>query len=382
METAGTIAGDRPFGRRNLLVAVASALMVGMRDKAEADEAAESTQAANGRKNGAAPEEKQLIKPAHLRKGDTIGIVAPSSPMDSDTEIEFTFQWLKKLGLKYKLGKHLFDSYSDFAGPDEARLEDFHNMWADKEVKAIMPLRGGNGAARLLPKLNFDLIAKNPKIIIGYSDATGLLIPIHQKTGLVTFHGPMMGSFFEGPYTYHNYIKALMSPRPLGLIADNNPKEPWSPEGPPTRFIIREGKAKGRLTGGCMTLIKQLMGTPYEMETAGKIVFLEDLDDEPHGIDRFLTQLLLAGSLQKAAAVIIGECTNCRPGGSGRRSFPLNFNLDRVLKERLGNLGIPVVYGLRFGHSKQKFTIPLGVTASLDAGPKGVVFKIEESATT
>ncbi|HIN64640.1 MAG TPA: LD-carboxypeptidase, partial [Candidatus Obscuribacterales bacterium] len=134
-------------------------------------------------------------------------------------------------------------------------------------------------------------------------------------------------------------------------------------------------------TGGCMTLIRQLMGTPYEIETEGKILFLEDLDAEPHEIDRMLYQLHLAGKLQKAAGIVVGECTNCRPGSSGRNSFPLNFSLDRILEERLRDLGIPVIYGLRFGHSKEKFTIPLGVMASLEATDSGVRFKIEESAT-
>lgn len=382
--------------RRDLLSGIASALMVGITGKtADAksqDKMSNKTENREKQKKHDARElepqngspsigSQPIIKARHLVKGDTVGIVAPASPLENESEIDYTYQWLKKIGLKYKVGKHLFDSYSDFAGSDENRIADFNAMWADPEVKAVMPMRGGNGAARLLNGIDYDLIAKNPKIIVGYSDITSFLIAIHQKTGLVTFHGPMMGGFFEGSYTYHNYLKAVMGNKPLGLITDKEEKELWNPEGPPTRHIIAKGKARGRLTGGCMTLIRQLMGTPYEIETEGKILFLEDLDAEPHEIDRMLYQLHLAGKLQKAAGIVVGECTNCRPGSSGRNSFPLNFSLDRILEERLRDLGIPVIYGLRFGHSKEKFTIPLGVMASLEATDSGVRFKIEESAT-
>lgn len=382
--------------RRDLLSGIASALMVGITGKtADAksqDKMSNKTENREKQKKHDAREfepqngspsigSQPIIKAKHLVKGDTVGIVAPASPLENESEIDYTYQWLKKIGLKYKVGKHLFDSYSDFAGSDENRIADFNAMWADPEVKAVMPMRGGNGAARLLNGIDYDLIAKNPKIIVGYSDITSFLIAIHQKTGLVTFHGPMMGGFFEGSYTYHNYLKAVMGNKPLGLITDKEEKELWNPEGPPTRHIITKGKARGRLTGGCMTLIRQLMGTPYEIETEGKILFLEDLDAEPHEIDRMLYQLHLAGKLQKAAGIVVGECTNCRPGSSGRNSFPLNFSLDRILEERLRDLGIPVIYGLRFGHSKEKFTIPLGVMASLEATDSGVRFKIEESAT-
>lgn len=382
---------DEKLPRRDLLRGAAAALIASAAfgGKSEAKNSIDAggnsmkkEKDASGKKDRTDSEsESQVIKAKHLVKGDTVGIVAPASPLENESEIEYTFEWLKKVGLKYKLGKHLFDSYSDFAGNDENRLADFNSMWADPEVRAVMPMRGGNGAARLLPGIDFETIAKNPKIIVGYSDITSLLIAIQQRTGLVTFHGPMMGGFFEGSYTYQNYLKAIMSNKPIGIITDKEEKERWNPEGPPNRFLIAKGKARGRLTGGCMTLIRQLMGTPYEIETRDKILFLEDLSAEPHEIDRMLYQLHLAGKLQQAAGIIVGECTNCAPGDSGRNSFPLNFSLDRILEQRLANLGIPVVYGLRFGHSKEKFTIPLGVMASLEATDKGVKFEIEESAT-
>jgi muramoyltetrapeptide carboxypeptidase len=321
----------------------------------------------------------KLVKPRALRKGDTVGIIAPSSPMFEEGEIEFTYQWLHKLGLKWKLGKHLFEKYSDLAGTDEARLEDLMSMWCDADVDCILPLRGGNGAARLLPLIDFELIAKHPKLFVGYSDLTARLVPIHQRTGLVCFYGPMAASFFKTSYSYHYWTKALMSNRPIGVVTDPTPDEAWAPKYPPPRLVIAEGEGRGRLIGGCLTLIKQLQGTPFETDLEDKIVFLEDLHEEPHAIDRMITQLLLGGKLQKAAGILIGESIHCKPGESSRRRMSLNYSVEAVLRDRLGNLGIPVVYGLRFGHGNDQFTLPLGAMAMLDAKGSKVIFKIQEN---
>lgn len=327
------------------------------------------------------PNISKIIKPRALRKGDTVGIIAPSSPLFEESEIEFTYQWLNKLGLKWKVGKHIFEKYSDLAGSDEARAEDFMSLWCDAHVDAIIPICGGNGAARILPLLDFEMIAKYPKVFVGYSDITALLVPIHQRTGLVCFYGPMAASFYKASYTYHYWTKAVMSNRPIGLVTDPVADQVWQPKYPPPRVVIAEGRARGRLTGGCATLVKQLIGTPFEMETDGKILFLEDLHEEPHQIDRYLTQLLLSGKLQRVAGILIAECIHCKPGESSRRRFPLNYSLEAVLRDRLGGLGIPVVYGMRFGHGDDQFTLPLGAMATLDAkGTTNVLFKIEENA--
>lgn len=323
----------------------------------------------------------KLIKARHLRKGDTVALIAPASGPFNPGILEFSTEWLSKLGLKYKIGKHVFKSYSDLAGTDEQRLEDLHAAFADTEVDAVLPIRGGNGVCRLLPRLDFDLIAKNPKILIGYSDLTGLINPIHQKCGLVTFHGPMGGTFYRSSYCHYYFQKALMSNKPLGLIVDPIPPELWAPMYPPPRMVIAEGRARGPLVGGCMTLIKQLLGTPYELDTEGKILFLEDVSEEPHSIDRYLTQLLLSGALQKAKAIIVGECFKCEPGESGRLRLALNKSMEKVLRDRLSGLGIPVVYGLRLGHGQDQFTLPIGVMASLEAEKGKVKFKIEEAGT-
>lgn len=323
-----------------------------------------------------------VVKPKRLKTGDTVGIIAPSSPMFEESRIEFVYHWLKKLGLKWKLGEHVFDHHGDLAGHDQDRLKDFHSAWIDDEVKAIISLRGGTGAINLLPVIDFKLIKKNPKIFIGFSDITGLLIPVHQKTGLVTFHGPNAGTFFESEYTFNNFKKALFDSDPIGEIEDPFSMDDFGPQGSPCRLPIREGEATGQLTGGCLTLVKQLMGTEFEIDTKGKILFLEDVGEEPHSIDSMITQLKLAGKFEKAAGIVIGECLDCIPGRSKRQRFELNHSVTTMLKETLGDLKIPVAYGFRFGHSKYKFTLPLGVQAKLSVQDSNVDFVIDEVCTS
>lgn len=312
-----------------------------------------------------------------LKPGDTVGIVSPASPAFEEGDLEISKEWLFKLGLKWKLGKHIFDKWSDFAGSDEDRLRDFEDMWADPSIAAVWPLRGGNGSIRLLANLDWNLISAHPKALIGFSDNTGLLISIFQKTGLVTFHGPSIASFFQNAYTYSYFQKALMQVDPIGEIIDPPPSE-WGSHYPP-RLVIANGSAKGQLVGGCLTPIRELMGTPYEIDTKDKIVFLEDVTEEPFSIDRMLTQLLLAGKLKDAKGIVLGEFVNCLPGESKRKVLAQSHSVEHVIRERLSGLGIPVIFGLKFGHTKDKFSLPLGVIASLNATAEGAQFFIEES---
>lgn len=320
------------------------------------------------------------IKPKMLRKGDTVGIIAPSSPTFDPGVMGFTLDWLQKLGLKHKLGESTFASYSSYAGSDEARLADLHRFYADSEVSAVLPLRGGAGAVRLLPKLDFALIAANTKILCGFSDITALLIAIHQKCNVITFHGPTLNLMYENAYSHSYWLKAIMNSHPIGLITDPPQDDVWSYDYPPTRMVLAEGKGRGRLTGGCLTLIRGLMGTPYEIDTDDRLLFIEDVDEEPHTIDRMLTQLDLAGKFKNVQGIIVGDCSGCRPGSSKRNIMTLNHSLEVVLRERLGHLGVPVVYGLKLGHTPEKLTLPLGVMASLEASPNGVRLKLEEGA--
>lgn len=330
----------------------------------------------------------QNQKPRVLKKGDTVGIIAPSSPQFEPGNLKFATDWLTKMGLHFKVGANSTKSYSSYAGSDSARAEDLHTLWSDDDITAVLPMRGGAGASRILPKLDFSLFEQKPKILVGFSDITALLIAINQKSNLVTFHGPTVGLMFETAYTHNYYQKAIMGIVPIGLVADP-PSEVWGSDYPPTRMVIAEGKGRGRLTGGCLTLIRGLMGTPYEIDCDDRIVFLEDVDEEPHNIDRILTQMILAGKFDRARGIIIGDCSGCRPGGSKRNVLPLNSSLETILREHFSDLGIPVIYGLKLGHTPDKVTLPLGVMASLDVtsstnsssnSSSSVRFKIEEAA--
>jgi muramoyltetrapeptide carboxypeptidase len=231
-------------------------------------------------------------------------------------------------------------------------------MFARPEVEAIFCARGGYGTPRLLSLLDYDLIRENPKILLGYSDVTALHLAIQRQTGLVTFHGPMVESDPQVGFVDYNWLgvlRAIAAPSPLGLV--ENP-----PAGPALR-VIRGGRAQGPLVGGNLSLICATMGTPYEIDTRGKILFLEDVGEAPYRMDRMLNQLLLAGKLQAASGIVIGESVGCEQAPGDRPSLTLY----EVLADLLSSLGKPVLYGLAIGHGFYKATLPLGVEAVLDA---------------
>ena len=235
--------------------------------------------------------------------------------------------------------------------------------WADPEVKAVFAMRGGYGAPHLLDLIDYDLIRKNPKIFLGYSDITALHLAINRHARLVTLHGPNVLSDYT-EYTRKWFRPAIFGRKPLGVLSNPPDTDPIKPR----HFIrtIRPGKAEGEVIGGNLTLISTLMGTPYQPQFKGKIVLLEDIGEEPYRIDRMLNQLRLAGVFREAAGVIIGECVDCRPSDF-KPSLGSNFSLGEVIDAMLGTLPIPVFYGLTFGHTDDQLTIPLGLRAIMDA---------------
>ena len=236
-------------------------------------------------------------------------------------------------------------------------------MFRDPEVKAVFAIRGGYGASQLLDRIDYDLIRSNPKIFLGYSDITALHLAIQKRAGLVTFHGPVVLSRFT-PYTQTYFRKALFEAEPMGRVTNPPDSDPLRPAH--VLRTVRPGRARGPLVGGNLTLISTTMGTPYETETAGRILFLEDVDEQPYSIDRMLTQLRLAGKLDVAAGVIFGECQDCRPRDF-KPSYESTLSTGEVVDEILGHLRIPVLSGLTIGHTDDQLTLPLGVMAELDA---------------
>ncbi|MEM7118872.1 MAG: LD-carboxypeptidase [Chloroflexota bacterium] len=304
-----------------------------------------------------------VIKPKRLREGQTVGIVAPASPCNEDRQIRFALETIASLGFKIKEGKNLYRRHGYFAGTDLERAEDINDMFADDEVDAIITLRGGYGSSRILPFLDLDLIRNNPKILIGFSDITALLNGIHRRTGLVTFHGPDAEMRYT-KYTLAEYEKVLMradSPIVLGaappfesskgVVEYKNRFDPIVP-----------GKATGQLIGGNLTLITDLLGTTYEPDFQGKILFLENCGLTTDEIDRSLSHLWLAGKLQQVNGIVFGQFADI----SYLSNWAKRFTLAEVLAERCKDLNIPSIAGLMFGHIDDMTTIPLGCEAELD----------------
>lgn len=309
------------------------------------------------------------IKPKRLYPGDTIGVIAPASPGDPELAAAGV-KWLEERGFRVRLGTSADQTLGYLSGPDELRAADINAMFAAPDIDGIVCLRGGYGTMRLLKLLDYSIIRTHPKVFVGYSDITALHTSIGQRTGLVTFHGPMVASDFgKGlpDYTWDYFFRAVAAPEPLGPII--NP-----PLSPPPLFIA-PGTTRGPLTGGNLSLIAATLGTPYEIDTRGKILCLEEVGEAPYRIDRMLTQLLLSGKLQESAGIVFDVCADC----SAADDAP-DFTVAEVLQDRLGNLNKPVLYNLCFGHTADKATLPLGVIATLGSEIGGLV--VTERATT
>ncbi len=310
---------------------------------------------------GAAPRiaaaQKRIVKPKRLAPGDTVGLVLPASATFEADDIALAREQLEAIGFKVVVGPHAYDRHGYFAGQDRDRANDVNRMFADDAIAGVVCFTGGWGAPRVLPYLDYDLIAKKPKVLIGYSDITALINAVHQRTGLVTFHGPVGGSVFD-PYSLENFRRMVMTPEPAGLLTPPA-KKPTELVDRTNRIVrLAPGKATGRLVGGNLTLLAALMGTPFEMETDGAIVFAEDIREEVYSVDRMLTQLALGGKFARMAGFVFGRCTDCKATA---------FSLEDVLRDRFGTGPAPAMSGLSFGHIEQKLTLPIGVLATMDA---------------
>lgn len=302
-----------------------------------------------------------ILKPQALKPGDTIGIVAPASHSALPSALLNGRRSLEALGFHTVTAPHLADRHGFLAGRDADRLADLEGMFTDPDIHGIVCLRGGYGSVRMLQRMDFDIVRTNPKVFVGYSDITALHGAIHQRTGLVTFWGPMVASDMSPgfhPYNRDAFMKAVSGADSIGSIVH--------PEDMPPVQTIHGGMATGPLIGGTLSLLAAAVGTPYEFEYDGAILFFEDVGEEPHRIDRMLTQLLQSGRLDCLSGIVIGECAGCG-SAPDNPAFPYgNFSIEEVFLDRLQPLGIPVIYGLGIGHGTYKATLPLGVRATLD----------------
>ncbi|MFT4568081.1 MAG: muramoyltetrapeptide carboxypeptidase [Saprospiraceae bacterium] len=295
-----------------------------------------------------------IIKPRRLKPGDTIGLISPGSSL-SDAALEKCVANLEKAGFRVKPGRHWKEQHGYLAGIDKVRLEDIHAMFEDDSVDGVWCARGGYGCSRLLPYLDYNLIKRNPKVLIGYSDITALINSIYKETGLIGFHGPVASSEFNEFSTdgIRNLLQTPLDEYQLSN-AENHQIE-----------ILKEGRANGRLVGGNLTLLASMCGTLYQVEMKDKLVFIEDVGEKPYRIDRMLTQLLQSSRLSEAAGIILGRFNDCEPDEGDR-----SLSLRECLIDRLGGLNIPIALGFSFGHISEQFTIPVGVMATFDTQAK------------
>ncbi|MEY3387127.1 MAG: hypothetical protein RIR53_1938 [Bacteroidota bacterium] len=304
------------------------------------------------------------VLPRGIRAGSTVGIVCPASAASSGDIADFV-SLCREWDVRVKLGKNVSRRNGYLSAPDQDRASEFMDFIEDPEVDAVICARGGYGVMRILPMLDFTAIRQAGKIIMGFSDITALLIAAQQLSGVVTFHGPVASSTFD-QFTVQSLQEVLLPEASSSLVSFSNPR----------LTVINEGSAQGRLTGGNLALVVSTLGTKFEIDTTDAILFLEEVNEEPFRVDRMLTQLWLAGKLQSARGIALGSFRDCEARGTSI-SGP-SLSLQQVFEQRLASLGIPVVYGLPFGHVKSKMTLPLGVNAELNATER--TFRVLEQA--
>ncbi len=290
-----------------------------------------------------------MLAPA-LREGDTVALVAPAGPLKSEDEFERAQETVRALGLVPRVGAYAKASELGYlAGTDEQRASDFNEAVRDPQVRGIFALRGGYGSMRILDRIDYRALVRDPKVILGYSDLTAALNAITRQTGLFTFHGPVAALSQFSALETQALRAAIMRIVPLGAL-----------QAPQAQTLI-PGVASGRIAGGNLSLIAALIGTPYEIDTDGALLVLEDVDESPYRIDRMLTQLRMNGALSRAAGIIAGGWTNCGV-------------TDELLRDRLGDLAIPILTETLIGHIDEQWTLPIGAHATLDADARTLTF--------
>ncbi|MBR8831294.1 MAG: LD-carboxypeptidase [Chlorogloea purpurea SAG 13.99] len=302
------------------------------------------------------------IKPPRLKPGMGVGIFSPAGAVFDPKNIDIVTDAVKALNLVPKLAKHVLDRYGYLAGKDQDRANDINELFADPNIGLLLPVTGGWGCARVLDYLDYDLIARNPKVLTGFSDLTSLILAIHAKTSLVTFHGPN-GLTSWRPDQTDNFHRVLFQGEKVTFVNSPDPDDKNRLMQVKNRIdTITPGKARGRLLGGNLTIISSMVGSQYLPSMDGAILFVEDVSEDIYRIDRMLTHLKIAGVLDRLAGFIFGQCTNCLPG-EGYASFTLK----EVIEDHIGPLKIPAWYGAIIGHVEPVLTFALGTEVEIDA---------------
>jgi len=298
-----------------------------------------------------------LRKPPALKKGDLIGVVAPAGVVKTE-DLGNGVRRLEELGFRVALGRSLYQSARYLAGRDEERAADLAEMFANPEVKAVVAARGGYGTSRIIPLLDAKALARSPKIFVGSSDLTLLLHFLRSACRLVTFHGPMVSPNFgkySSPTTNGEFVRILGATTPPGPIDVTGVK------------VLKGGSGEGVLTGGCLSLVCQTIGTPYEIQTEDAILFLEDINEPPYRIDRMLTYLKQVGKFDGVRAVVFGLMPDCHPSPQEL------YTLEDVIRDVLADLPCPILYDFPSGHGGTNVTLPFGVRAAVEGSTLSIL---------
>jgi muramoyltetrapeptide carboxypeptidase len=308
-----------------------------------------------------------MLKAQALRSGDTIGIIAPASASQSllrEQKISGSIRYFESLGYRVELGKHIREERGYLAGEDKDRTADLHAMFANKKIKAIFFIRGGYGSGRLLPYINYDLIKRNPKIIVGYSDATALFCGIYKKTGLQSlFFGPMPGvDIWDGfdSFAEECMWKALTSNKPFGILhANENEIQLFSKK----KYPI----AEGRVIGGNLAVFSAMVGTQFIPSVKNRILLFEDVGEYVYRIDRYVAQLHGAAALTSAKAILLGQFRDHEPKEG------LTLTLEEVFHDYFDKLKIPILKNLPFGHIPRQWTVPIGAKMQVNGNSISII---------
>jgi len=298
----------------------------------------------------------KTLKPPRLRRGNLIGIVSPASTPSTHEKVEKGVRYLEGLGYRVEIGRHAMAQYGYLAGTDEERAADLNDMLRNPAVRAVFALRGGYGTPRILDLIDYKAARRDPKILVGYSDITGLQLAFLRKAGLVTFSGPMVAVEMWDhidPFTEESFWRVVTSGSRVGSL-QNPDDEPL--------VAYNKGRASGILVGGNFSLLASLIGTPYLPNLRNALLVLEDVDEAPHRVDRMLAQLRHTGILKNIAGLILGKFTDCVPSDPSKP----HFTIEQVLQETVSAVRCPVLTNLQYGHIAKKLTIPFGVRATLD----------------
>ncbi len=295
----------------------------------------------------------KTVEPPSLKTGDTVAIVSPAGAIWEESTVSDFQKILKTLGLKIYLGKSLTQKYGFLAGNDQLRADEINACFTNEKIKAIFCAKGGWGCGRILPLLDYTSIQKNPKIIMGFSDITSLLLAITSKSSLITYHGPV-GNSSWGNFSMH-YVKEVLFTKNSVLF-----QPPFTKIDSP--LVLNEGKAKGKLIGGNLSVLTSIIGTPYMPDCKNAILFLEETAEEPYRLDRMLTQLKLCGILNSINGFVFGKCSKCEAEEPEKA-----FTFNEILQQHITPLNIPAFSNSMIGHVENKFTLPVGAEVEMNA---------------